>query len=717
MGLDLRDLLYPDEASDETAAQQLQQTAITQPALFVIEYALARLWLSWEVRPHAMVGHSIGEYVAACLAGVFSLEDALALVALRGQMMQSMPPGDMIAVPLPAEALQPLLGAELSLAVINGPGACVAAGEARAVEALQQRLTDMDIKHTRLHTSHAFHSAMMAPLVAPFTERVQHITLNPPQIPYLSNVSGTWITAEEATDPGYWARHIRQTVRFADNVQQLLQDPSQILLEVGPGRTLSTLVHLHPDKNPEQVVLTSLRHPQDDQPDVAFVLTTLGKLWLAGGTVDWAAFAAHEQRQRVPLPTYPFERRRYWIGTPRHGAAPGNTTRQSLSIINELDQEDEPLSDAAATVSTLVAPRNWKEEEIAAVWKKFLGLQHIGIHQSFFELGGSSFTAGQLVVELSQKLQTEVSLQELLNAPTIAELAERIAVADSPVPSVAPARQPELSPSLIKIKPGNDEIAPLFLVHPIEGQVFFYHDLAQALNADRPVYAFQAAGLADNAEPVHRIDTMAQHYLDALQAIQSEGPYLLGGASFGGLVAFEMAQQLRARHQAVELLCLIDTPAAGKPLFNLEDDTAILAFLGNQVLPRNGNRVSLHELSHVPADEQITYLLHRLQNGHDRSFTAPQLGQLLHVVKANRTAMLEYVPQPYEGRIVFFRAQEAWEYEPPVRPEHVWLDIASGGIDVYTVPGNHITMNQQPHVQAIAERLEQYLKQVVVGVK
>ncbi len=714
LDVDLRDLLYPgDEA--ESAARQLQQTTFTQPALFVIEYALAQLWLSWGIRPQAMVGHSIGEYVAACLAGVFTLEEALALVALRGRMMQAMPPGEMLAVPLAAEALTPFLDDDLSLAVINGPTTCVAAGEAEAIAALQQRLTDRGIEATRLHTSHAFHSEMMAPLVQPFTERVKQVNLKPPQIPYLSNVSGTWITAAEATDPGYWATHLRQTVRFADNLQVLLQEPTQILLEVGPGRTLRSLVNLYPDRNREQVVLTSLRHPQEDQPDDAFILTTLGKLWLAGVSVDWTGFYARERRSRLPLPTYPFERRRYWIGTPRHDALPVNKERRSLSIINELDQEEEPLPAAAMNLAAADAPRNWQEEKIAAVWQKFLGIQQIGIHSNFFELGGSSFTAGQLVVELSQTLQTDVSLQEFLQGPTIAELAGRLEGVAAPDSSSASAEKSDSPDLLVKIKAGRDTARPIFLVHPIEGHVYFYQNLAQSLNSGRPVYAFQAPGVADDSQPLSRIETMAAHYLATMQAVQPEGPYLLGGASFGGVVAFEMAQQLRQRGQPVELLFLIDAPAVGHPLFDLEDDAAILAFVGNYLLPSNGHSVSAPELRSIPAGEQINYLLAQLQNGHDREPTpsATQLAQLVRVVKAHRDALQTYSPQPYPDRLLFFRAQEVRANNGATRPEHFWLELAVGGIEITPIPGDHFTMNQPPHVQAIAERLERNLERGV----
>ncbi len=315
LGFELQDVLYPGESRTDEATEQLKQTAITQPALFVIEYALARLWMEWGVRPQAMIGHSIGEYVAACLAGVFSLQDALALVAARGRLMQQMPHGAMLAVSLSEQEIQSFLRSHeaLSLAVINGPSMCVLSGPTEAVEALQGQLTEKEVPCRRLHTSHAFHSRMMDPALGPFTAQVEKVTLNPPQIPCVSNVTGTWLTAAEATDPGYWARHLRQTVRFSEGLQNLLKEPEQILLEVGPGRTLSTLAIRHPDKAVEQVVLSSVRHPRGSQSDVVFLLTALGRLWLAGAKVDWIRFYAHERRHRLPLPTYPFERQRYWI--------------------------------------------------------------------------------------------------------------------------------------------------------------------------------------------------------------------------------------------------------------------------------------------------------------------------------------------------------------------------------------------------------------------
>ncbi|MGZ5071278.1 MAG: amino acid adenylation domain-containing protein [Methylobacter sp.] len=313
MGLDIREILYPGNGSSEQQAMTLEQTAIAQPALFAIEYALSQLWMAWGIKPAAMLGHSIGEYVAACLAGVFSLEQALELVALRGRLMQSLPAGAMLSVVLSEQDIQPYLSPDISLAAVNAPSLCVVSGPNEAIEALENRLTAQDIQSIRLHTSHAFHSAMMEPILPTFVDCLKKMELKAPQKPYLSNLSGDWITAEQMTDPNYWARHLHSSVRFSAGLEILLLDPESVFLEVGPGRVLTTLVKRHSPASGEPEAVSSLPAPKDPVGDHQTMLTALGKLWLAGASVDW--FAVHEPTRpsRIALPTYPFERQRYWI--------------------------------------------------------------------------------------------------------------------------------------------------------------------------------------------------------------------------------------------------------------------------------------------------------------------------------------------------------------------------------------------------------------------
>jgi acyl transferase domain-containing protein len=412
LGIDLRSLLYPNDTENEAAAEQLKQTHITQPALFVIEYALAQLWISWGISPQAMIGHSIGEYVAACLAGVMSLEDALTLVAMRGRFMQQLPSGSMLSIPLPEAEVKTLLNENLSLAASNAPSSCVVSGNHAAIDVLYEQLIAQGIQCRRLHTSHAFHSQMMTPILEPFIQEVKKVKLNPPQIPFISNVTGTWITTEEATDAHYWAKHLRQTVCFSAGITQLLQEPNRILLEVGPGRTLCTLVKQHSSLLTDQVVLSSLRHPQEEQPDTAFLLNTLGRLWLAGVNINWSDFYAEERRHRVPLPTYPFERQRYWIGTEEKASNPKLVHQEQIQLPS--------LHSRPNLNSTYVAPQNEIEQTLADIWQEILGIEQIGIYDNFFELGGDSLLSIQITTK-ANKAGLRITNQHLFEYPAIAQ--------------------------------------------------------------------------------------------------------------------------------------------------------------------------------------------------------------------------------------------------------------------------------------------------------
>ena len=331
---DLRGLLYPAAEHAEMSPSLLAQTQNAQPALFAIEYSLAQLWMEWGIPPDAMIGHSIGEYVAACLAGVFSLEDALALVAERGRLMQELPGGAMLAVPLSEPELQPFLEEKVELAATNEPSLCVVSGPTAAIEQLQSRLSGEGFDCRRLHTSHAFHSGMMDPILEPFTARVAQVTLSEPRIPYISNVTGDWISADEATSPEYWTRHLRRPVRFAEGLRLLLQEQDRILLEVGPGQSLSTFARRHPNKAAGHLVLSSLRHPQERHADTAFLLNSLARFWLSGAHINWPAFHGHEHRHRIHLPVYPFERQRYWA------ELPGSADSVSTVVLKEPDIAD-----------------------------------------------------------------------------------------------------------------------------------------------------------------------------------------------------------------------------------------------------------------------------------------------------------------------------------------------------------------------------------------
>jgi acyl transferase domain-containing protein/acyl carrier protein len=322
LGRDLRELILPAAGAEERAGDELALTQNTQPALFAVEWALAKVWQEWGVEPDAMIGHSIGEYTAACLAGVFSLEDALKLVAARGRLIGALPEGGaMMAVHVEEAELTPLLAAQLSIAAVNAPGLCVVSGPEPAVAALEEALGAKEISTRRLHTSHAFHSSLMDPILADFRQVVSEVTLSAPERPLVSCSTGTWLSAEEATDPEYWVRHVRGAVRFADGVRTLAGGSGRLLLEVGPGQTLASLAGLCVGGDANTPIVNSVRHPNEDGDDLAFLLRALGEVWAHGVEVDWEeGFYARETRRRLPLPTYAWDHRRYWV-EPGDGSA------------------------------------------------------------------------------------------------------------------------------------------------------------------------------------------------------------------------------------------------------------------------------------------------------------------------------------------------------------------------------------------------------------
>ncbi|MEM9212763.1 MAG: beta-ketoacyl synthase N-terminal-like domain-containing protein [Cyanobacteria bacterium P01_F01_bin.150] len=366
----------PPKSKIQNLKSKITETQYAQPALFTIEYALAQLWISWGIKPDVVIGHSIGEYVAGAIANVFTFDDALKIVAKRGQLMQAQPTGSMVAVSVAADEIEAYLTDGLNLAAVNAPKLCVVSGSEKAIAKLQTRLEKDNISHRLLHTSHAFHSHLMEDAVQPFTDVIKGVALQAPTIPLLSNITGTLLSDEDATNPSFWGQQLRSPVRFADGINLLQQDVSHLFLEVGPSRTLTTFVQSQkvegvqkaegrrqkaeePTPNssqegdrsgatpqlpnsptpqlPNSPILTSLRHPKEKQSDIFHLMRTLGQLWLEGVSVNWDGFYKNERRSRVPLPTYPFERQRYWI-EPDESLLPGSTSQDTGAVTATMQQ-------------------------------------------------------------------------------------------------------------------------------------------------------------------------------------------------------------------------------------------------------------------------------------------------------------------------------------------------------------------------------------------
>jgi thioester reductase-like protein len=443
LGFDLRRLLFPSAftplpgkgLAGGAATMGRDQGAAVVPALFTIEYAMAKLLMSWGVRPAAMIGHSLGEYVAACLSGVFTLAGALEITLARGELFAAMPPGRMLVVQLPEAELAPMLSDRVSVSAVNAPDLTVVAGPDRDIAELLTTLRADGVDCRKVSVPVASHSWMVQPYLDDFTVKIKGLTLEAPQLPFVSSVTGTWITDQDATDPGYWARHLRQPVRFADGVREVLGRPGRVLLEVGPGRALTALAAAQ-RLAPSPITVATMGLPRDQLPDLAHLVTAVGHLWQVGVPVDWAAFHGNAQPARTPLPGYPFEGRRYWV--------PAGRARTATAPV-----EDDTPDVVAPEDEGYAAPRTDRERAVARIWCDLLGLDRVGIDEDFFDLGAHSLMVTQVTKDLRRMGASQITARDVLRAPTVADMAALVDRALGGTPLVAPSTGPDLAAEVV----------------------------------------------------------------------------------------------------------------------------------------------------------------------------------------------------------------------------------------------------------------------------
>ncbi|HEX5001326.1 MAG TPA: amino acid adenylation domain-containing protein [Bacteroidia bacterium] len=414
IGYDLRTVLYPAKGSEDTAGAELQKTSNTQPALFTIGYALSKLWMSWGIYPQALVGHSIGEFTAACISGVMSLEDAIMLVAHRGKMMQEQPGGSMLTVRISASELESELPESLSIAAINGPSLCVVSGNHDDIDSFALKMETKGIATKKLVTSHAFHSPMMDPVVKPFRELAARVKLHSPTIPIVSTATAEWLTPEQATNPGYWSAHLRLPVRFAEAIKLIWTDhPSMFLLELGPRNTATALARMQASDPTKQFAAPSLADTSTDEAEWYSMMFAIGQLWLSGINIDWEAFYALEKRKHIALPTYPFEQKRFWVNPPL--ASSPATFHPYQPFVAEPSAAD-ATSDTQPTHTMNIPPR--KERiiaELKAVMEDASGIELTAApaDATFPELGMDSLFLTQAALTISKKYATKVTFRQL----------------------------------------------------------------------------------------------------------------------------------------------------------------------------------------------------------------------------------------------------------------------------------------------------------------
>ncbi|MCM3132897.1 acyltransferase domain-containing protein [Paenibacillus polysaccharolyticus] len=458
--IDLRDHLYPvqtkepvDQVKQEYGLidfrrmvgrspqnennELLTDTLIAQPSCFVFEYALAKLLMSWGIAPDQLIGHSLGEYVAACIGNVLSIDDALMLVAKRAQLISTTPKGEMLAVPIPEERVQPYLSDHVSLSAVNTDNLCLLSGKQADIQAVKDEMYNREeIVGKLLPTTHAFHSVCLLPIQQELENFVQGLSLHKPVVPFVSNVTGKWIS-EEICSPRYWGQHLTQPVRFADGIKLLLAEREpQILIEIGPGNTLTSFCNtiINTSNNSNISCTQTIPAYYDTKSSLQSVLELVGTLWSMGVVIDWPAMHSNSGRRRTAAPTYPFAKKRFWMERIQSkdilelksssfklsepmSASEIQAKEEKISLINS--SSGTPRPDIGIPFEP---PTSSLEQKLSTIWAELFGYEAIGIHDDFFILGGHSLLALQLSNKIYQLLQIELHLVTLLEHPTIAQL-------------------------------------------------------------------------------------------------------------------------------------------------------------------------------------------------------------------------------------------------------------------------------------------------------
>ncbi|GAA1642809.1 hypothetical protein GCM10009764_75830 [Nocardia ninae] len=656
---DLRSLLF-SAGQRESAATALLRPSLNMASIVATELGVAALLRSWGIHPSALFGLSLGECTAAHLAGVLELPDLVRLVTVRGRLCDDLPPNGMITVPLSEDEVRPLLGDGLSVAVVNSHRNCVISGLLPDLERFETALRRDGVQTRRVPVGFASHSAVMDRVIDELSRASALLNQQAPRIPLVSGQTGTWLNAEQPPDPEHWARHLRHTVRFADGLTTLLGDPDLVLLEIGPGQTLTRLVQLHPDCGEHRVVVPTLVPGESEAHELAGLLA---QLWCHGTDIDWDGVHHGARRRRVPLPTYPFRR------DPQLSAHPARAAQVSASAETE-----------AAAQET--------EQVLAEIWCALIGVRTVSATDDFFRKGGDSQLAVAFRTQVRERLGVQISAHALLQHPTFGALLDHVRQQRDRVPprlEQVPPPETHRHPLLITLHPGTPDRIPLFLVQSIGGTVYSYRALTELLDPGRAVYAFRACGLEPGEAIPTTVADIAARNIEELRAVHPSGPYVLGGHSSGGLIADEMARQLLAGGQQVPLVIMIDTVAVHDPQrLELRDAADVLAvFEGfRDIAP------------------------HVWEAFRDVMHTDPTVRDV--VVTTNR-AIHAYTPTPIDTDLLFVKAHDRDPVLSP-DPEVSWGSMFGGEVTVSTVSGNHMTVLEHPHVRSIAEYTERALR-------
>lgn len=660
LGTNIQSQVFSLITKSMTDGLESNNTLIVQPALFILEYCIAKWMISLGVIPDALIGHSLGEYVAAAIAGVITLTDALKIIQVRAKLMSHCETGMMLAVDLPVDELSNYISDHpISVAAINSPLSCVVSGKTPVMSKLEITFQQNNIPMKRLRVSTAFHSDLMDPILKDFSECMGRINLQNPKIPIISNLTGNWINHNEIVNSEYWVQHLRQTVKFSQGMNTLIKEEYKVFIEIGPGTTLCQFAKGAIRKNSGFHVQNTLPGLKESVSEQACILKILAKVWALGLKINWLSLHKYQNPQRVPLPTYPFERQKYWI-SPDEGMADLQSSPQNQFIDNFVSNfEHQPIID-----TKYVAPANNVEKALQKIWQNILEIDNISVLDDFLELGGHSLTMLRLLPLIEAKFNVEISLKLLQELRTIRSFSEKLS-------EMLPTKRKKAH--IINIRTTGKHL-PLFCFHPVGGTVFPYVSLAQHLKYDCPIYGFQDPSLDNGYLFYESIEELATHYIKDIREVQNEGPYLLCGLSFGGTLAIEVARQLQGQGEQVKPIILFDSWAK---------------FVENQFTETKFKENFSHYVSHLESSDTFIDLSWK-----------------------RMSMLLDYKVHKLQNKIILFKAEDLLpEFASANQKTNYW-DKYTKSLEVYPIPGNHETILQEPNVVKLADHLSAILLKV-----
>jgi phthiocerol/phenolphthiocerol synthesis type-I polyketide synthase E len=696
--------LFTTEISPEAYAEQMGHNGIAQLAIFSIDYSLAKLWLSLGIEPGALLGHSLGEWPAACLAGLLSLEHAIEAVWHRGRLMQQVAGnGAALTVFAGIETIAPHLNDEVHIAAENAPSLSLLSGPKSAIDQCRQELEASNINCRLLDIEVAVHSPALDEVIGPFEDILRGLDFSQPTIPILSTATGAWLTNEQATDPSFWARQMRTPVKFTAVMEALWQSKDYLVLEVGPGVALTALSKQNTSKRPRPIVNSLGKDATTDEHTQ--LLRAVGSLWTHGVEIDGDAYWREEERCTVRLPAYAFDRQSYWVDALRSGTASSSTSSlQSVKPkVSSMGNDLESASNRPSLSTPFVSPRSPEERLLSIIWSDALGILPVGVLDEFRDLGGDSLGAVSIMEKIHKETGKSLALRTLTTASNIEELAKLISL-------------PEQTRRSFKCLVPIIEEGTLPPVYWLPGggglSVMSFQMISEKLGPNQPVYGLEADTNTDSAPTT--VPDIVRAYREEIQQHQPHGPYYLLGFSLGAYFAYELAVQLRQVGEEVGILVVFD---ADVPItVRNRDRYKIFAqrakYRINEMITKRDPQTQTLKRCYRMGVRKIPIVGERIREREARE-EKPSIYKA--IIDRNVAAIDDYAGRPlpiFDGKVTCILARNTSLHgvDDDIDPRQGWRHFATQGIEVHRTDGNHLSMLVEPDVDELASVVRSCLR-------